>query len=41
MKMEESNMGTKGKCPKQGLIGTKDLTIYSSREMRVPHHRLD
>ena len=40
--MEERNVGTKGKSPKQDLTSAKDLTIefLEGREI-YPYHRLD
>ena len=39
--LEEMNVGTKGKSPKQGLITAKDLPIELSEGCDSPYHRLD
>ena len=39
--LEEMNVGTKGKSPKQGLISSKDLPIDLSEGWESPYHRLD
>ena len=39
--MEEINVGTKGKSPKQELTSTKDLTIELPELLESPYHRLD
>ena len=39
--MEESNVGTKGKRPKQDLTSAKDLTIELLEGRESPYHRLD
>ena len=36
--LEERNVGTKGKSPKQNLASAKDLTIELPE---TPYHRLD
>ena len=36
--MEGKNVGTKGKCLKQGLISAKDITIQLPES---PYHGLD
>ena len=39
--LEERNVGTKGKCPKQGLSSAKDLmNLLEGRESRLPLIRL-
>ena len=37
--IEERNVGTKGKNPKQGLTSAKDLTIELSEGRASPYHR--
>ena len=37
--MEERNVGTKGKSPKQGLISVKDLTTQLPKGCESPDHR--
>ena len=39
--VEERNVGTKGKRPKQGLISAKDLPIELSEGCESPYHRFD
>ena len=39
--MEERNVGTKGKSPKQGLTSAEDLTIDLPEGREYPYHRLD
>ena len=39
--LEERNVDTKGKSPKQGLINAKDLTIELPEGSESPYHRLD
>ena len=39
--LEERNVGTKGKSPKQGLTSAKDLTIELFEGGESPYHRLD
>ena len=39
--LEERNVGTKGKCPKQGLISAKDLTVQLPEGCEFPYHRLN
>ena len=38
--MEEMNVGTKGKSPKQDLTSAKDLRIELSEGRESPYHRL-
>ena len=38
--LEERNVGTKGKNPKQGLISAKDLPIELTEGYESPYHRL-
>ena len=38
--MEERNVGTNGKSPKQGLTYTKDLPIELPEGRDSPYHRL-
>ena len=38
--VEERNVGTKGKRPKQGLISAKDQTIELPEGRKSPYHRL-
>ena len=39
--MEERNVGTKGKRPKQGLTNAKDLPTELPVGRESPYHRLD
>ena len=39
--LEERNVGTKGKSPKQDLISAKDITIQLPEGCESPYHRLD
>ena len=39
--LEERNVGTKRKCPKQDLTSAKDLTIELPEGRESPYHRLD
>ena len=39
--MEEKNVGTKEKSPKQALTSAKDLTIELPEGRESPYHRLD
>ena len=39
--MEERNVGTKGKSPKQGLTNVKDLPMELPEGREFPYHRLD
>ena len=39
--MEERNVGTKGKSPKQGLTNAKDLPKELPEGRESPYHRLD
>ena len=39
--LEERNLGTKGKRPKQNLTSAKDLTIELSEGRESSDHRLD
>ena len=39
--MEEINVGTKEKSPKQGLTSAEDLTIEFFDGRESPYHRLD
>ena len=39
--LEEKNVGTKGKSPKQRLISAKDLTIQLPEGCQSPYHILD
>ena len=39
--MEERNVGTKGKSPKQGLTNDKDLPMELPEGRETPYHRLD
>ena len=39
--MEERNVGTKGKSPKQILTRAKDLTIEPPEGRESPYHRSD
>ena len=39
--MEERNVGTKGKCPKQGIASAKDLIIELVEGRESPYHRSD
>ena len=39
--MEERNVGTKGKSPKQGLTRAKDLPMELPEGRVSPYHRLD
>ena len=40
-KLEERNMGTKGKSPKQGLTSAKDLITELLEGREFPYHILD
>ena len=39
--LEEKNVGTKGKSPKQGLTSAKDLPMELPEGRKSPYHRLD
>ena len=39
--MEERNVDTKGKNPKQGLTNAKDLPMELPEGRESPYHRLD
>ena len=39
--MEERNVGTKEKSPKQGLTNANDLTIEHLKGRESPYHKLD
>ena len=39
--LEERNVGTKGRRPKQDLTNGKDLTIELPEGRESPYHRLD
>ena len=39
--MEERNVDTKGKNPKENLTSAKDLTIELPDRREFPYHRLD
>ena len=39
--LKETNVGTMGKNPKQGLISAKDLTMQLSEGCESPCHRLN
>ena len=39
--LEKRNVGTKGKCPKQGLTSAKNITMELPEGRESHYHRLD